>query len=350
MSSVRDKVRAEVFKKTAGVKEMTEGGATATKEKNNDAHIVSEFDTDTYLLELFGDSIVTLEEIEEMEKRRFLVDGLMKDRTVTVVYGRGGSGKTTIVLYWCISMIEDGKNIVYINMDGDNPMTKELVKKYPRKFLPVQKGGAISHLEKLFTLPGPIAKKTVIIFDTYKKFVGDVNMKRDNKEFMEKLRELQQRGATLIPIAHTNKDSKDVSGTADIEQDGDGMLRVDSIKNADGSITISVKLGGRTRWTVEPTTYNVPSSATPNPFEIVEIEYVDVSKFADEGEEAKSIEKIKNIIENIGDVPQTKLVKDIADNSALTTRDIPKILEKYDGRHWESRYEKHNNRTTWVLL
>ncbi len=37
MSSVRDKVRAEVFKKTAGVKEMTEEGTTATKERSIDS-------------------------------------------------------------------------------------------------------------------------------------------------------------------------------------------------------------------------------------------------------------------------------------------------------------------------
>ena len=340
--TAQDKQRAEMM----AMKEAAQG---QTAEKI-DRLIIAEDSTDAFLLELFDDSIVTLEEIEEMERRIFLIDDLIKDGTVVVVYGRGGGGKTTIVLYWCISMIEDGKNVVYINMDGDNPMTKELVRKYPRKFLPVQKGGAISQLEKLFTIPAAIAKKTVIVFDTYKKFVGDVNLKRDNKEFMEKLRELQQKGATLIPIAHTNKDSKAVSGTADVEQDGDGMLRVDSIKNADNSITISVKQGGRTRWQVEPKTYVVPSCMTPNPFEIVETEYIDVSKFADEVEDANTIEKIKNIISSIGDAPQTKLFKDIANNSTLSTREIPKMLEKYDGRHWESRYEKQNNRTTWVLL
>jgi len=305
---------------------------------------------DDFLHDLFGDSVVTIKEIEEMENRAYLIDGLIKDGTVTVVYGRGGSGKTTIVLHWCITMIEQGKTILYINMDGDNPMTKEILRKYPKKFLPIQKGGAISHLEKLFTIPDTVAKQTVIIFDTYKKFVRDVNTKRDNKEFMEKLRELQQRGATLIPIAHTNKDSKAVSGTADIEQDGDGMLRVDSINNGDETMTISVKQGGRTRWMVEPKTYSVPNLTTPNPFRIEEAAYIDVSKYADENDDVSNIEKIKNIIENIGDAPQTKLFKDIADNSTLSIREIPKILEKYNGRHWESRYEKSNNRTTWVLL
>lgn len=319
----------------------------ATQE-NKDSTIIAK-NTDDFLHELFGDSIVTLEEIEEMEQRPFLIEGLIKDGTVVVVFGAAGSGKTTIVLHWCIKMIEDGKKIVYINMDGDNPMTKELVRNYPRKFLPVQKGGAISHLEKLFLIPESRAKDVVIVLDTYKKFVKDVNQKKDNKEFMEKLRELQQRGATLIPIAHVNKDKKDVSGTAEVEQDGDGVLRVDSIKD-DSSITVSVKEGGRTRWTVEPKTYIVPKAKTPNPFDIKEIEYMDISQYADEADDAQSIEKIKNIIENVGDVSQTELFKKIAENSTISTRDIPMMIEKYNGRHWESRYEKQYNRTIWMLL
>ena len=174
---------------------------------------------------IFADEIVTVEEIKELALKKYITDGLIKEGQITTVYGNGGAGKTSLLLYFAIKWIEQyEKQVLYINMDGDNPMTTELQEVYGSRFVNIGKGSAMNIIPKLIGLSPTTLTQTVLIFDTYKKFTPDVNSKGANVALFEKLRVIQGKGATVIMLAHTNKDKKSHSGTADIEQDGDCML------------------------------------------------------------------------------------------------------------------------------
>ncbi len=328
-------------------------------EYNHDANAYENYDRGLRLeaeglddiLGLFAKEIVTIEDAKELALKKYITKDLIKEGQIVTVYGNAGAGKTSLILYFATRWIEDfNKQVLYINMDGDNPMTTPLQEVYGDRFVNIGKGASSTIIPRLITLNSKTLSQTVLIFDTYKKFTSDVNNKGANVALFEQLRQLQAKGASIIMLAHTNKDKKSHSGTADIEQDGDAMLRVSGASDGD-TLTVSIKQGGRTRWEVTPKTFTMTIDAYPNPQTCLESDiYIDLQQVENEIEDTQHIIAIKEILGDLG-FPNTKeLQKTVEENTSLSVREAKRILFSYIGRHWARNKQPDGREYKWALI
>ena len=306
---------------------------------------------------IFAGSIITLEEAKELQMKRYITAGLIKEGQIVTVYGNAGAGKTSLILYFATKWIEEfGKDVLYINMDGDNPMSIPLQEKHGKKFLNIGKGSTSKIMPTLLGLNSTTLSDTVLIFDTYKKFTSDVNSKSANVTLFEQLRQLQGKGASIILLAHTNKDKRDVSGTADIEQDGDAMLRVNgaiefSATKKTGTFKVSIKKGGRTRWEITPRSFRMVVDGHPDPQKCTELDnFVDMHSLENENEDASHIASIKDILYRNPFITTTELENIINHSTALSYREAKRVIYAYEGRHWNRHLQADKRTYKWSII
>lgn len=330
---------------------MTNGYNAAAQEDYNNRGSVLESNGKEDLLSIFSDAIVTVEDVKELQMKRYITEDLIKEGQIVTVYGNAGAGKTSLILYFATRWIEDfEKQVLYINMDGDNPMTLPLQEVYGDKFINIGKGASSSVMPKLLALNSTTLSDTVLIFDTYKKFTSDVNSKSANVTLFEQLRQLQGKGASVIMLAHTNKDKRSASGTADIEQDGDAMLRVSGNSDSD-TLTVSIKQGGRTRWEVTPKSFSITIDDYPNPQKCVELEsFNDMQLVENEKEDTLHIISIKEILTDNPFVTTTELLKIIADTTPIPQLEAKRIVYSYEGRHWNRHRQEDKKTYKWSIV
>jgi len=182
----------------------------------------------------------------------------------------------------------------------------------------------------------------VFIIDTYKKIVGDVNNKAKNAEVMGELKMLAHLGATILTIAHANKDGVNNSGTAELEQDSDALIRFDAHSDATGTF-ISITQGGRVRYEFEPLTYFVATSNEGGYYNLLK-NLERLSSFVSVGtleNDAKSfdndkvdIDKLCAIIadEKCGLRDLQSYTKSGGMSDYLTKR----LIEDYEGKKWRT--------------
>lgn len=316
-----------------------------------DRQLIREYGGLEDIASIFSDDIVTMEEVKELALKKYITEDLIKEGQISTVFGNAGAGKTSLILYYAIEWIEKhDKQVLYINMDGDNPMSLPLQEIYGDRFINIGKGTPSKIMPKLMAINEATLTQTVLIFDTYKKFTADVNSKGANTALFEKLRVLQGKGATIIMLAHTNKDKNSHSGTADIEQDGDAMLRVSGVKE-DNNLTVSIKQDGRTRWKVVAKTYDIVIDDYPDPRKCTPREsYTDIQKMENEREDTPNIVAIKEIIVDMGFPSTTDLKKVIDDNTGLSRRDAERILYAYIGRHWARQKQSDGKSYKWLVI
>lgn len=330
---------------------MSEYNHDAEAQKKHDNRLIRESSGLEDLTSIFSDAIVTIEEAKELALKRYITEDLIKEGQIVTVYGNAGAGKTSLILHFATRWIEDfHKQVLYVNMDGDNPMTTPLQEVYGERFINIGKGSSSAVIPRLIAINSKTLSQTVLIFDTYKKFTSDVNNKGANVALFEQLRQLQSKGASIIMLAHTNKDKKSHSGTADIEQDGDAMLRVSGASDGD-TLTVSIKQGGRTRWEVTPKTFSMTIDAYPNPQTCIESDlYIDLQQVENEQEDTPHILAIKEILEDLGFPNTRELQRTVEENTSLSVREVKRVLFAYIGRHWARNKQLDGREYKWALI
>ncbi len=297
----------------------------------------------------------TTEELEERVSRRFLINGLVQEKSHTIFYGASGTAKTTLTFY----LIKEAKisnpelKTFYFLLDGSDQIALNGRRYYNDEgltmLLSTPAKEIISFLELAISGKEDLNNK-LFIFDTYKKFQTDVNNKADNARHLHFIRELTNRGATVISIAHSNKNREQISGTAELEQDSDAVMRFDKLDDAgdpDGMF-VSISADGRVRWKPEERSFKVPRY-DPDPAKVKDVDYVDLSQadlFAKHGE---LIADIRAYLDDNGDTTQKQIVADISEE-AIEGRDaITKILKAGAGLLWK-RSKGSKNSSIYEIL
>lgn len=284
----------------------------------------------------------------------FLVDGLIKKGYHTVLYGNSGTNKTTITMKFCVDIIKryPDMEILYCLLDGSDEIAIQLEETLPNNATVVSDASSSEIIKMLTeTMEKENLDDMVVVFDTYKKFQEKVNDKGSNTTFLKLVRRFVNAGATVLSIAHTNKDKATFSGTAEMEQDTDGMIRFDAIDDIEdeGYRLVSLSQEERCRWQFVESTYRTPSLPTIN--DVTQVEYIDLKRYQHENEDASDIEDIKNILGSNDFKTVAELTKAVQASLGLSVRDARKILNTYDGRHWFSSNDKHNkNAKRFTLL
>tara|TARA_R110000772_G_scaffold267274_1_gene390890 strand:- start:4199 stop:5329 length:1131 start_codon:yes stop_codon:yes gene_type:complete len=196
-------------------------------------------------MEFMAEFELSQEEIDMMLDAEFIIPDLAISSQITVVAGKPGCGKTTILTSELRNLTD--YNIMYINMDcgaADVKHWRRLADEGGYRLITPQFNGAaaisqlMDNLARLSSSDVSLARY-IIVIDTLKK-VGDLMNKGAVKRLMGMLRALTAKQATVICAAHVNK-HRDPSGklvfegVGDIEADCDNLLYLEKAEEPDGT-------------------------------------------------------------------------------------------------------------------
>ncbi len=292
---------------------------------------------------------ISKEELEEMVQRDFLIDGLIKEKSHTVIYGASGTGKTTLMFYLAkeAKKRNDKLSVYYFLLDGADEIALNGMNYYNDDSLKILNTVQSREIMSLL-IKGVSAKEDMsnmlFVFDTYKKFQSDVNNKGANTSHMHILRELTSLGATVVSIAHSNKDKKQFSGTAEMEQDSDAIIRVDKMTDPVNKelMTVSFSSGGRVRWFFVPKSFIMPEH-NPDPALIEEVEYIDLKDAEFFAEAAADIAAIRLSLAEDGDATQKILYERLSEDLESGRDTFFEILRKGRGKFWNGTKGSNNS-------
>jgi hypothetical protein len=298
-----------------------------------------------------------------LSKAKRHIDGLAHPGHHTVLFASSGSFKTTFVTALCMQALEASEALEchYWGFDVSPDYVAAVVGIDHERFS-LFTNETVAEMEDLYIehINNDVRlDNTIIVLDTYKFLSSDVNNKNANKKAMHFIKDVCKLGAAWISIHHSNKDNKRESGTAEIEQDCDALLRIDTV--VDGSKAIAnIKNGGRVRW--GETNITIQTVISEDDKERPELFWgnairkaqitgsVDIERMKSINEKAPQMERIAKIImdyktENKEAINQTELIKKIRENELidLSVRDAKRALIEGSNRYWKCSENKQFN-------
>lgn len=313
--------------------------------------------------------MATRDTIAHMANLKHHIDGLALQAHHTYIFGDSGSFKTTFITALCMKAIEANPEIEvhYWGFDVSPPYVKAVVDLVNEMGIQDRfylfSDQTIIDMQAYYKdyLDGKIRlDNTIIVLDTFKFLSNDVNGKNANKDAMHYIKSICKLGASWLSIGHTNKDGVKQSGTAEIEQDSDGILRIDSCIDGEAG-TANIKKGGRCRWG-EPnltikTSILKEDKSNPSHFWYEAIKSAQVVDNVDI-EKVKYLREISHKLKIVGEIihgyfmdnqtplNKTELSSLIKSNELLDLsqqKKIDEILRAGEGIHWKSERHKSDN-------
>jgi hypothetical protein len=178
-----------------------------------------------------------------------------------------------------------------------------------------------------------------------------VNNKNANKKAMHFIKDVCKLGATFISLGHTNKDGKKQSGTAEIEQDSDALLQIDSAGSIedDSKIISTIQKGGRCRCTITNRSFEFTGGyplsvvALDKPLDIALQEALRIQEQNDES----FICEVQRLLRDSGEKSQKELLNMLED-FGMGKNKMMKMLKLYTGKKWEEK-KGDNNASIYYL-
>lgn len=276
----------------------------------------------------------------------FFIEHLIPQGYHIVLYGAAGSGKTTIILYLCYQILLGNKEveIFYLYLDGQLGMAAKyeefleennMIERYN-----ILTGGnveeALSAIENVVKSGERKPEQMVVVLDTLKYLNPNINNKDSNVKAMQRIKKLTSKGITFISLHHTNKDGENYSGTADIEQDGDAMLKIVTAPGDEPHTRISsIQEGGRVRFFMEPKSFSFEQGDPASVKELDEV--IDPEKLLKQEKDSYAISIIKGILIIEGEIPRTELENLLKEDDGFdySEKERKRILHEYKSIHWK---------------
>lgn len=315
-----------------------------------------------------------------------LFDGVLTQGMHTFIYGSAGSNKTTsiawlllevlkkfedkIVHFWSFDASQNHEQAIYdyaksINIDDSRFMLS--VNSTSEDFFDYYNDAIEGEIDM---------SNVVIVTDTFKFITKDVNNKNANKDALHFIKDIQKLGASAITLGHSNKDGVKQSGTAEIEQDTEAILRIDRVVDTfTGEVTLTISEAGRVRLT-NPCSTTLKSKPVGTGYVYLKTametmrvneEVVDIASGVDADAEVAKKEKelvarkagkkmndillindIRFIIQNLSDDKKSKplhnSIKRIAKiESSIGHSVIDRIMREYNDDEWTFKTYKPKN-------
>lgn len=271
----------------------------------------------------------------------------------TVIYALANTGKTLIIIHLIIDAIKSGRvdpsKVFYINMDDNSSglLAKcRLAQEYGfsmladghQKFQAKDFRTAMTEMIATNT-----AKGVVVILDTLKKFVNTMD-KASSSEFGVVVRQFCLNGGTVIALGHANKklgaDGKPVySGTTDILDDFDCAYTLATVsQDPDRGLKLvefeNIKRRGNVAVNAAYSYSSVPQSnyegLVLSVQEVDPMQLVPIKQAAELQSDLSVIDALKACIRE-GINTKMKMVDAVSKRTAVSNRNVLKVLEKYTG-------------------
>lgn len=281
--------------------------------------------------------MVSKEQAARFASPEFAYDNLIIEGHLIAIVGQPGAGKTTIIIRKVVpSLVQQGYEVIYVNVDVAGVDAKEFVQIADEVgfdlLMPDVAGtdvqqvtdGLISLVQNRIDCSGK-----VLFLDTLKKFTEVISKSRA-KEFYKLLRQLTALGMTVVVLGHTNKysaaDGKPVfEGTIDLLSDCDELIYLIPDKRPDGSLIVSTE-PSKARGKIEPITFEIAPNRNVNRSDYVDV--LDTKKKAIQFEnDSDAIERITEALRN-GKRSQSGIVESLKDHR-INAKRTRAVLKRY---------------------
>ena len=287
--------------------------------------------------------IVTMDEDTDYE---WIVDKLIPKGGITLLYGRGGIGKTWLSLQMCKAIAEGQPfcglettkcPVIYVGFEDPR---RVIIKRL--KILGASKDFKIWHVDLDFPPPHldskdsewQIYKKlpsgSLIVIDTLRAAHSkDENSSQDMAKIMERLKELRRKGITIVLLHHTPKSSEEIyKGSTAILDLVDHELCLEKLKEEDNKENEDMDMGIYRLGTKQKTR-----------FEPVEI-FLSFNGQGFELAQDPKLQKLYDLFEIIrekGKPLQQDILKEAKEQLGWSQNKTRRILEKGEGTFWHKQ-------------
>ena len=296
---------------------------------------------------------MSTEERNRALNMRFFIPKLIPCGYHIVIFGPAGSGKTTVALHLAYQILCHNENveIFFLYLDGELGMAARFEVFLEEKGMQdklniltsLNLNETLNLIEEVVHQGEKRPEEVVVFLDTLKYLNPNINNKDSNIKAMQRIRKLTRLGITFISLHHTNKDKKEFAGTADIEQDGDALLKITTAPGDEPHTRIStIEEGGRVRYLMEPRSYTFLQGDPTSVLELDEV--IDPEKVEQLKKDSGAINLIKGLLNLKGELSKTELEEFLKedDDFDYSEKERKRILKAYVGVHWKVR--KDGNR------
>ena len=182
----------------------------------------------------FNDFIYTFDDINEAKEIEWLIQDIIPNPSIGVVYGNSGTGKSAIIIELCNQILNNTSDVHVIYIDADMCSNKlkqigisEIIKKYKDRF--VYAGKQVTNivaktqdfLKEIIELQNKCSKKKYIVVEDSLTLLSSKKNGFINTDLLYKHeKQLREAGATVVVIHHLNKsgvfaDSQQIENYAD---------------------------------------------------------------------------------------------------------------------------------------
>ena len=315
--------------------------------------------------------VVTAPDVAGMKAEQIDVIGISRGQ-IYVLVAPPGQGKTLLLFNRGLELARNGFEVVYVNCDvaaSDCGQFIELADEAGMAFIsPDVKNQSIDSLRFQFDRLADSETRldnTVVFLDTFKKFV-DVNDKTSVKEFINLLRRLNGKGATVVVAHHTLKrreadGSWSFEGVGDVKNDVDKLLFLEAYETFPGERYAVVEKTEHGKWRggkYEPAYFHMVWNVSGMRVEPTEPVDVRAAAKAKEEMDAQPV-LVEHILAELRDGPQsiTQLVLNVqkrfaeSDAYQIGQKKVSQLIKAMASGPWPvlRRTIKANNKHSYSL-
>ena len=297
-------------------------------------------------------AITTSEHVAEVADATDIFEGLIFHPKVTAWVAQPGAGKTAMATKAAAHIASIGYEVLYFQADAGLSDLKHYVRHAEESGYQL-----LSNLRVGDSVLGEIIEglaegnlgserdlsNVVMFIDTLKKFCNVIN--KDSKEFYKLVRAISVRGGSVIMLGHCNK-HKDSNGNLIYEGTGDLKADIDVLtywyEVDEGSNKRVSSQHDKDRAPLSDRTFLIDKKTR----EVTLVDFEDVRERLDNERQEEDDKEVITFIQNCfidRPIKQGDLVKQCADDRRGGRNSILKILERYEGKHWERRRVSGSN-------
>jgi len=275
-------------------------------------------------------------------KTEYLVDGLIPKEGITLLFGRGGIGKTSFCLQLARAVAEGMpfgglqtiKTPVYY-VDFENPLS---VLKHRAENIGHTGNLWVWHISneiqppRLDSLEWELYKQLpsgLLIFDTLRSAnLSDENNSQDMQVIMARLKELREMGFTILLLHHCPKGNESIyKGSTVLLDSVDHVLGLEGIKESDTEFSGEnfYRLGARLKTRFDP--HHIFLTFNPD------IKGFEIAKDPD----YEVIEDIQELLEGKGELNTNQVYELVKKELDIKSKaQVLKLLKKGEGKFWDT--------------
>jgi len=272
------------------------------------------------------------------QKTEYLIDGFIGKQLITLIYAKGGTGKSWLGMAIAKLCDNIGKSVIYL--DYDNPLgalkDREVHQKLiaPSERLHYVQNSVITmtgmEMIRRLELESPKKLKDLVLIIDSLRNLGDIRSDSRAMEIMKSLMRIRDLGATVIALSHVNKDGRNYEGSVNIFNSIDSMYELSGMESAKGYLNFLL--------TVKKERVVICDQAYRLSVDDLSMIDIDIDQAQLKPEDKAFIDKVKSILKGNDGINK----KDLLEAMGCDKRDktASNRLDKYTDSHWFATVSK----------